>query len=85
MKIKAYTIENLGGGTMAYFGEFTNGKFFSGNEDALNLLEKSDKHFYMGDVEYTEEEMQEFYKQNMIEQFEPFTEFFKEITNEINF
>lgn len=85
MKIKWYKIENLGGGTMAYFGGFENGLYFSGNEEALNLLKKCDKDIYMGDIEYTQEETNKFYEENLLAQFEPFTEFFKEVTNKINF
>lgn len=85
MEIKWFRIENLGGGTMAYFGEFEDGTFFSGNEEALNWLKKCDMHFYMGDVDYEEEEMQAFYKENMIHQFDPDTKTFKDVTWKIDF
>lgn len=85
MGIKWYRIENLGGGTMAYFGGFDNGLYFSGNEEALNLLKKCDMDIYMSEEEYSEEKTNKFYEENLLAQFEPYTEFFKEITKAINF
>ena len=40
---------------------------------------------YMGDVEFSENEVNQFYKENLIEQFESFTEFYRDIVNKINF
>ena len=40
-KIKSYHIENMGGGTLAYFGQFKNGLYFAGNEtDIFNIFIK---------------------------------------------
>lgn len=85
MEIKSYSIEDLGGGTMAFFGEFKDGTFFSGNEEGLNTFKKSDKFLYMGDVEYSDEEMTEFYNENLIETYGNETELHKKVIKEINF
>lgn len=47
LEVKNYSIENMGGGCLAYFGEFKNGLFFSGNEEVLNISKKSDKFLYL--------------------------------------
>lgn len=85
MEIKSYSIENLGGGTMAFFGEFENGTFFSGNENGLNILKESDKFLYMGNKEYTDKEMDKFYEKNHIKKCENTTEIYKKVIKEINF
>ena len=38
-KVKSYHVENMGGGTMAIFGQLEDGRYFAGNEDGLNLYD----------------------------------------------
>ena len=84
-KVKSYIIENLGGGTLAYFGELENGLYFSGNEYGTTILKASDRFLYMGEKEYTEEETQAFYKENTLYNFDQFTEQHESIVKAINF
>lgn len=37
--VKSSHVENMGGGTMAIFGQLENGQYFAGNEDGLNFYD----------------------------------------------
>lgn len=48
-KIKTYHIEDMGGHTMALFGQFENGNYFAGNEDGINIYDEDVWPYYEND------------------------------------
>lgn len=49
--VKSYHSENMGGGTMAIFGQLENGKYFAGNEEGVQLYDIDVWPFYLNDEE----------------------------------
>lgn len=63
-KVKSYHVENMGGGTMAIFGQLEDGRYFAGNEDGLNLYDIDVWPYYEKDT--SEEEFQQLEKDHNI-------------------
>lgn len=63
-KVKSYHVENMGGGTMAIFGQFEDGRYFAGNEDGLNLYDIDVWPYHEKDT--SEEEFQQLEKDHNI-------------------
>lgn len=62
--VKSYHVENMGGGTMAIFGQLEDGKYFAGNEDGLNLYDIDVWPYYEKDT--SDEEFQQLEKDHNI-------------------
>ena len=63
-KVKSYHVENMGGGTMAIFGQLEDGRYFAGNEDGLNLYDIDVWPYHEKDT--SEEEFQQLEKDHNI-------------------
>ena len=63
-KVKSYHVENMGGGTMAIFGQLEDGRYFAGNEDGLNLYDIDVWPYYEKDT--SDEEFQQVEKDHNI-------------------
>lgn len=63
-KVKSYHVENMGGGTMAIFGQLEDGRYFAGNEEGLNLYDIDVWPYYEKDT--SEEEFQQLEKDHNI-------------------
>ncbi len=84
MDIKWYKIENMGGNTMAFFGEFNNGLYFCGNENGLNIL-KSNAHEIMCSENSENIDIDNWFDVNIITSYEEDSELYNEIVNTIKF
>ena len=63
-KVKSYHVENMGGGTMAIFGQLEDGRYFAGNEDGLNFYDIDVWPYYEKDT--SDEEFQQLEKDHNI-------------------
>lgn len=63
-KVKSYHVENMGGGTMAIFGQLEDGRYFAGNEDGLNFYDIDVWPYHEKDT--SEEEFQQLEKDHNI-------------------
>lgn len=63
-KVKSHHVENMGGGTMAIFGQLEDGRYFAGNEEGLNLYDIDVWPYYEKDT--SEEEFQQLEKDHNI-------------------
>lgn len=84
MDIKWYKIEDMGGHTMAFFGEFNNGLFFCGNEDAMNIT-KTNAHEIMCYENNEEVDIDNWFVENIIKTYDNDSELYNEVVNSINF
>lgn len=85
--IKSYHIEDMGGHTMALFGQFKNGLYFAGNEDGINIYDE-DVWPYYEDYEKTETmDWEEYNKNHLINTINPDidVEIFNNIMKHTNF
>lgn len=54
LKVVSYHLEDMGGNTMAVFGELSDGNYFSGNEEVLSIYDKDIWPLYYDDEDVTE-------------------------------
>lgn len=84
MDIKWYRIENMGGGTMAFFGQFENGLYFCGNEHGMTVT--SENAYEVMCVENSDEkDIDKWFEEKTIKTYDECNELFIEVTKEINF
>lgn len=70
-EVKTYHIEDMGGHTMALFGQFKNGNYFAGNEDGINVYDE-DVWPYYEDYEKSENmDWEEYNKNHLIDDINP--------------
>ena len=83
-KIKSYHIENMGGGTLAYFGQFKNGLYFAGNETGFETYTINVWQKYYSCVEITdkiEKEMESY----LVKIYDENNKISQRVMKEINF
>lgn len=70
-EVKTYHIEDMGGHTMALFGQFKNGNYFAGNEGGINVYDE-DVWPYYEDYEKSENmDWEEYNKNHLIDDINP--------------
>lgn len=92
MKVISSTIENLGGGTMAVFGELANGQFFAGNEDGIHLYNIDVRPLHVGEANLDMEDDEDFgealdreLEKHYINSYDNFSEEYKTIIKQTKF
>lgn len=92
MKVISSTIENLGGGTMAVFGELANGQFFAGNEDGIHLYNIDVRPLHVGEADLDMEDDEDFgealdreLEKHYITSYDNFSDEFKTIIKQTKF
>jgi hypothetical protein len=85
LKVKTYHMEDLGGNTMAVFGQLENGLYFAGNEDGIRIYDIDTWPYHEGDGD---KEFVDWYKlenEHNIEDYEYGDKEFKDIMLQTGF
>lgn len=82
--VEEFNIEDLGGNTLAVFGKLSNGRYFAGNENYIDLYSKDVRPLYIDD-EYTDENISDLLEVLHILTYDNTSDEFKSIMDQTGF